>query len=65
MLHQTVLPIPTNPPTHLHPVPEQTTTSTDHPLGRYCGHVFLYWEVDHFLKQPENNMQIQLNSPIR
>ena len=50
MLHQTVIPIPTNPPAHRHPVPEKTTTSTDRPLGRYCGHVFLYWDPDHFQK---------------
>ena len=50
MLHHTAIPIPTNPPAHRHPVPEQTTTSTDRPLGRYCGHVFLYWDPDHFQK---------------
>lgn len=50
MLDQTVLPVPTNPRAPHPPTPESSLSLTDRPLGRYCGHVFLYWDPDHFQK---------------
>jgi len=29
---------------------QEQTPSSDRPLGRYCGYVFLYWDPDHFQK---------------
>jgi hypothetical protein len=29
---------------------QHQTAPPARPLGRYCGHVFLYWDPEHFLK---------------
>jgi hypothetical protein len=29
---------------------QQQASPPSRPLGRYCGHVFLYWDPDHFQK---------------
>ncbi|MFO7576732.1 MAG: hypothetical protein R6W66_03280 [Pelovirga sp.] len=50
MSHHHTRPTPVQPPAPPQQPAALPTSAIEHPPGRYCGHVFLYWDPDHFRK---------------